>query len=91
MRKSGRRAADRGAQFLTFPTRSVAPTLLQRTRKRGGSSIRPAFLRAYSVAPQGVTVPVLALTIGVDQTAAGPKSPLPEKVVWMVAISVGPR
>lgn len=45
----------------------------------------------YSVAPQGVTVPVLALTIGVDHTAAGPKSPSPEKVALTVAISVGPR
>lgn len=82
----GPRAAPSEAHPGAHP--GVAPP---RTQKRGGSRIRPAIVCAYSVAPQGVTVPVVALTIGVDQTAAGPKSPSPEKVVWMVAISVGPR
>jgi len=75
--------------------RTPAPTPAQRPAHAHAEAGRiqdpPRFLRAYSVAPQGVTVPVVALTIGVDQTAAGPKSPSPEKVVWMVAISVGPR
>ena len=45
----------------------------------------------YCAAAQGVTVPVVSFTMGVDQTAAGPKSPLPEKLACTVACSVGPR